>query len=127
VLAAIGYCCLGCERACEATCSLCSRACCHGCCPRDRPSPVFLNYTLVANVPIAAIAIIVAIISFINGATDKHGCDMFIHPGAWLLIQAALAIFFIAFAVRIYILLGKKGHRDIESHGQDAYAPAPVF
>ena len=78
---------------------------------------MFLNYTVIANVPIVILGIVAAILSFVEDVTARKTCGQVsgMHPGAWLLVQAAAAAFFIVFAVRIFVILSGKSHRDLES------------
>lgn len=98
---ALGYCCSACDKGCSAVCKgFCS--CCN-CCPEDRPSPLFLTYTLLFNLPVAIVGLVVAL----SNVSDWNDCDTFINAVLWLLIQSGLAIFFIAFGVRLYILFAR--------------------
>ena len=77
---------------------------------------MFLGFTLLFNVPLAIIAIITAIMAFVNGKTEGDSCTMFIHPGGWLLIAAALAVFFCCYAYRVFMLLAKQAQpSDVEA------------
>jgi hypothetical protein len=95
---------MGCERTCEATCSFCSHL---QCCPKNRPSPLFLSYTVLVNLPLLALAIATGVHAFIKKVIDRPGCGYFIHPGIWLLVAAALSTFYILFAIRIYHTFSK--------------------
>lgn len=106
---------MGCEKACSGVCSLCCKL---KCCPEDRPSPIFLTYTLLLNVPLGILALVLGITAFTKDVTDNPGCDFFVHPGAWLLISAALSLFFCLFALRVYRTFSKTAPPpDIEAGG----------
>ena len=99
VRAALGHGCHKLEKGCDKTC----RFCCNlSCCPDDRPSPLFLSYTLLVNLPIAGLAAVAAIVSFTSDEEDDGDCDLFIPPGVWYIVSALLALFFCVFAIRIY-------------------------
>lgn len=103
---------MGCEKACSSTCSLCFKL---NCCPEDRPSPIFLTYTLLINIPLGILALVLGITAFVNNVTDNPGCNFFVHPGTWLLIAVALSAFFCLFALRIYQTFRKTATPDIEA------------
>ena len=116
---------MGLERACNASCSFC----CKGCCPDDRPSPVFLAFTLMFNVPLAIIAVIAGIGTLTQHVTRRETCDMLMHPAIWLFVSAAFALIFIAFAIRVYAVLARRSApaADIESAGGSHWRCAPVI
>ena len=96
--AALGHCCSGMEKCCSKGCS---SICGLKCCPKNRPSPIFLSYTLLFNVPISVIALVTAIQAF----GDDCGGDPWIKPPTYNLVMTGLSAFFIAFAIRVYMVL----------------------
>jgi hypothetical protein len=98
------------------------------CCGKERPSPIFLTYTFLVNAPLAVIAIAAGIQAFAADVTKDSWCRMFLHPGIYLFIAAAFAIFFMIFAIRIYITFSRSGpatHGDTEAgKGKHKCAPA---
>lgn len=98
---------MGAEKACAATCGFCGKCC--GMCPDERPSPLFLTYTTLINLPMAAYAI------WAGATVFSEPCEMWIDPGPWLIVAACLSVFFILFALRIYITLA----RPYEEHAQE--------
>lgn len=99
-VAALGHCCSGMEKCCSKGCSA---ICGLKCCPENHPSPIFLSYTVLFNIPILAASVIVAIKSF----ADSCDGDMWVKPAVWNLIVAACALFFILFSIRVYYTLSQ--------------------
>eukprot|EP00892_Ulva_mutabilis_P010115 jgi/Ulvmu1/7476/UM037_0019.1 len=95
---ALGHCCSGMEKGCSKGCSA---MCGLKCCPQNHPSPIFLTYTLLFNVPIGVAALITAIRAF---GEDCDG-DTWVKPEVWNLVTCGLAAFFIAFSIRVYMVL----------------------
>lgn len=101
--------CSACDSACDA---ICKCPCCK--CPEDRPSPLYLGYTLLANVPIAIIGIALALAN----ASDWSECSApFVNLNLYLLIMAAFALFFIGFATHLYRLFS----RPYDPHGDELH------
>lgn len=106
--AALGHCCSGMEKCCSKGCSC---ICGLKCCPKEHPSPIFLSYTLLFNVPMMLAAVVLAVKAF---AEDCDG-DMWVKLGVWDLVAAGCSFFFILFSIRVYMTLSKPYHPDIAS------------
>lgn len=94
--AVLGKCCWCCEKGCEKAFGACL-----GCGGEDRPSPLFLTYTIWFTLPIAAVAIWAGFLA------NEKNCEMFISPIVWAFVLAACCFFFMIFAVRVYITLSR--------------------
>jgi hypothetical protein len=66
-------------------------------------------YTLLFNIPIGALAVFLAI------KAGDNDCNMFIPTTAWGIVLAACCLYFILFAIRIYITLAKPYTASVDS------------
>ncbi|GAQ82227.1 hypothetical protein KFL_001040300 [Klebsormidium nitens] len=109
-----GALCAGCGRCCEEclTCGGC-------CCPEDRPSPLFLGFTVLMNAIPGVVFIVLGLLNIHN-----H-CDTYVP--AFFYVTAAINLFFVGFAVHIYTYFSRPYDARVEADAGPMARACHVF